>query len=223
MLVRDSAFVLKKILFKETSLILNVLSRNGGLQSFIAKGALRPKSSYLGIFELFNEIEIHYYKKENTALYTVSKAELIRDNFSLTESPDSLMDIGKLVQYTIRNIPFNEPVPALYQSFSYLLLGVKEKKENKALIYYFLTLLQEMGLPLKLSGLCACGNSERSYFNPEDGSFSCSRCHRGRFVGEKMAVDLTALAEHKGKVINITATEKRDYLEILKEYMRYHK
>ena len=223
MLVRDTAFVLKKVLFKETSLILNVLSRGGGLQSFMVKGALRPKSPFLGVIEFLNEIEIHYYKKENTTLYTLNKAELIKDHFSLTLYPDVLMEIGELVQYTRRNIPYNEPVPALYQSFSFLLRGVGDKKENKALLYYFLTLLQEMGLPLKISEHCICGNAERSYFDPENGSFGCSRCRKGIFVGEKMADDLTALAGHRGKEIEISSTEKAGYMEILKEYLKYHK
>ena len=223
MLIRDSAFVLKKILFKETSLILNVLSRKGGLQSFIVKGALRPKSSFFGMIEFLNAIEIHYYKNENTTLYTLNKAELIRDQFALTMTPDTLMAIGELVQYTRRNIPFNEPAPALFQSFTYLLRGVEEKKESKALLYYFLTLLQEMGLPLKLSPYCLCGEEERSYFDPENGSFSCAQCRKGLFVGPKMASDLTALAEHRGREIEITIKESRNYMDVLKEYMRYHK
>ncbi|HPE20813.1 MAG TPA: DNA repair protein RecO [Candidatus Mcinerneyibacteriales bacterium] len=223
MVIRDSAFVLKKILYKETSLILNVLSRAGGLQSFLVKGALRQKSPFFGMIEFLNEVEIHYYKKENTTLYTLNKAELVRDHFALSMTPDTLMAIGELVQYTRRNIPFNEPVPALFQSFSFLLRGVEEKKENKALLYYFLTLLQEMGLPLKLTGRCSCGETERSFFNPEEGAFSCSRCRKGIFVGSKMADDLTALASHRGKNIEISAKEAKDYMDILKEYMKYHK
>ncbi|HDS03467.1 MAG TPA: DNA repair protein RecO [Firmicutes bacterium] len=223
MLVSDKAFIIKKTPFKETSLILNVLSRNGGLQSFVVKGALRPKSPFLGILEFLNEVEIYYNKKENTTLYTLFKADLIRDHFSLASSSGLLMDIGFLVQLTRRNIPFNEPVPALYQSFYYLLRGVEEKKGNKALLYYFLTLIQEMGLSLHLSGACSCGAKKSPYFNPENGSFYCEKCQKGRFVGEKMAFHLKTLADKKGKEIEITSRETKTYFDVLKEYLKFHK
>ena len=51
------AFVLRRVRWSESSLILTLYSLDLGRASAIAKGSLRPKGAFLGKVELFSEGE----------------------------------------------------------------------------------------------------------------------------------------------------------------------
>jgi DNA repair protein RecO (recombination protein O) len=78
MLITSRAFVLRKILYNDTSIIVNAFLEDKGYISFIIQGARKPKAKLnAALFEIGNILELVYYYKENIALHKVKEARLL--------------------------------------------------------------------------------------------------------------------------------------------------
>ena len=69
----NDCYILHSIPWKETSLILDVLSETDGRVAILAKGALRPRSAFRGLLQPFQRLNIRYSSKGN--LRTLVSAE----------------------------------------------------------------------------------------------------------------------------------------------------
>ena len=69
----EPAFVLHSIPYKETSLILDVFTRDYGRVALIAKGAKRPHSSLRPVLQQFQPLQVHWTGKNE--LKTLTKSE----------------------------------------------------------------------------------------------------------------------------------------------------
>ena len=65
MFISTDAIILKNTLYKETSIISRLFSKEQGKISVIFKGAKRSKNNVAGIVEPGNIISITYYNKSN--------------------------------------------------------------------------------------------------------------------------------------------------------------
>ena len=74
---KTEAVVLRRIRFSESSLILTMYTRDFGKIKALAKGALRPKSKFLGSLEQAEHISIVFYSKQTRDIQTLSHAELV--------------------------------------------------------------------------------------------------------------------------------------------------
>ena len=52
-----TGIVIRKTRFKETSLIIEIFSKESGKISILARGVRREKSQYFGLLEILNEVE----------------------------------------------------------------------------------------------------------------------------------------------------------------------
>ena len=77
-LLTSEAVILQTFKYGETSKILRLITRSAGLQSVIAKGALRPKSPFGGLLEPFAEGVATFRAKTNRDLHTLTSFELTR-------------------------------------------------------------------------------------------------------------------------------------------------
>ena len=67
-IIKTEGFVLKTMLFKESSLIASIFTKKFGKIKVLAKGVRRPKSKLCGALELFNLDEIIFYKRERLGI-----------------------------------------------------------------------------------------------------------------------------------------------------------
>jgi len=64
--VKTKGIIIKKVNFRETSIILDVLTSEFGVISVIAKGIRKQKSKDTGLLEILNELELNLYKNPNS-------------------------------------------------------------------------------------------------------------------------------------------------------------
>jgi len=81
------AFVLRRVRWSESSLILTMYSLDLGRMSVIAKGALRPKSAFFGALELFSRSEITVSRKSGRELDTLTDASALDHAGELRTEP----------------------------------------------------------------------------------------------------------------------------------------
>ena len=75
-LVTTPAIVLSAMRYGETSKIVRLATREHGVQSAIAKGALRPKSSFGASLQPLSRGTAHYLSKEHRELHILTGFEL---------------------------------------------------------------------------------------------------------------------------------------------------
>src|SRR5256885_15092947 len=76
-LVTTPAVVLQTYRYSETSKVVRLATRELGVQSAIAKGALRPKSRFGAGLELLREGTAQLYFRETRELHTLGALDLI--------------------------------------------------------------------------------------------------------------------------------------------------
>src|SRR5256886_11174834 len=76
-LVTTPAIVLQTYRYSETSKVVRLATRDLGVQSAIAKGALRPKSRFGAGLELLSEGTAQLYFRETRELHTLGAFDLV--------------------------------------------------------------------------------------------------------------------------------------------------
>jgi DNA repair protein RecO (recombination protein O) len=79
MLINTTGIILRSVKYSETSLILDIFTRDFGLKTYIVSGA-RKKNSTSGaaLFQISNVVEIVAYNKENSKINRIKEAKISR-------------------------------------------------------------------------------------------------------------------------------------------------
>ncbi|MCK4452894.1 DNA repair protein RecO, partial [candidate division WOR-3 bacterium] len=107
-IIKTEGFVLKTMLFKESSLIASIFTKKFGKIKVLAKGVRRPKSKLCGALELFNLDEIIFYKRELKELYTLSDAVVIDDFEKVRAHPRKVNAGMVLCEFFEKTLPLEE-------------------------------------------------------------------------------------------------------------------
>src|SRR3954471_12292503 len=75
-LVSTPSIVLSALRYSETSKIVRLATRDHGVQSVIAKGALRPRSRFGAALQLLSEGTAHFILSERRDLHTLTAFDL---------------------------------------------------------------------------------------------------------------------------------------------------
>ena len=79
MKIKSHALVLKTTIFKESSLIIRLFTREKGKSTYIVKAAMRQKSPNKAIYQQLNEVEINYTHNPKKQIHPVYSVKLIND------------------------------------------------------------------------------------------------------------------------------------------------
>lgn len=114
MIVRTDAVVLRTLDYSETSLIVQLLTRQHGRIAVMAKGARRPKSKFGATLQPMSYVQVVYYHKPNRGLQTLTEAAHVQRFPHLTKDLDRLTVGLRLVEFAHAVLEEGEPnAPAL--------------------------------------------------------------------------------------------------------------
>ena len=110
------AIVLGALRYGETSRIVRLATRDHGVQSAIAKGALRPRSRFGAALQLLSEGQAHLLPSRSSDLHTLVAFDLTATHAGLAQHLERFGAASALAEVAARFIP---PVPnaALYHQF----------------------------------------------------------------------------------------------------------
>ena len=167
----ERGFVLHCRSFGDTSLIVDLFSKNQGKISVLAKGAKKPRSKYFGIFTPFKEVKITLSGRSD--LKTVNEVDIhYHSSASLdSKSTYSYLYINELLSKVLpKSIP-NLDLFNLYQSFVEKFNSSSFDEAN--LRHFELDLLDELGFGINFDISAENQNLEdnqiRFIFVPEQG------------------------------------------------------
>jgi len=139
------AFVLHTVPWRETSLIVELLTREHGRIACVAKGAKRPYSALRGVLLAFQPILIGF--SGGHELRTLSAAQWFGGMVGL--QGDALLCGFYLNELLVRLLPRDDPAPLVFDAYAHALaaLGLDAPREA-ALRRFECVLLRELGYGL---------------------------------------------------------------------------
>lgn len=140
-------FVLHSIPYRETSLIVEVFSRDHGRVGLVARGARRPRAALRGALMAFQPLELGWFG--DGELRTLAKAEWLGGVPLL--SGQSLMVGYYLNELLMKLLPRDDAHPKLFAAYQQTLIHLAHGESDATLLRRFeLALLRELGYGLTL-------------------------------------------------------------------------
>jgi len=147
MKIKTHAFVLKTTIFKESSLIIRLFTREKGKSTYIVKAAMRQKSPNKAIYQQLNEVEIDYSHHPKKQIHPVYSVKLVEDwenicaDLKKTVLCTSMLEI--IDKSYDEEIPDTETYDTLKQVMSYF--DSNSGNLNDAFYYFILHFLKNSG------------------------------------------------------------------------------
>lgn len=110
-------FVIARMPFGNTSLIVRCLSRETGRLTFMAKGATRPKSPFTGLLDLFYLADFHYQPARGGDMHTLREIKLIEPHLGLRRSYANLVAAQYFAALIETVTESSTPVPGEFELF----------------------------------------------------------------------------------------------------------
>ncbi|HUW38977.1 MAG TPA: DNA repair protein RecO [Rhodocyclaceae bacterium] len=141
------AWILHSYPYSETSLILDVLSRDYGRLPLLARGARRPRSALRGVLQAFQPIELGWFG--GGEVRTLAKAEWVGGMPLLGGA--ALMLGYYLNELLLKLLPREDAHPALFEAYAASLQALARGEPHESRLRLFeKTLLKELGYGLAL-------------------------------------------------------------------------
>lgn len=144
----EPAFVLHAIPWRETSLVVELLTRDHGRVACVAKGAKRPASKLRGVLTAFQPLHVAFTGRHE--LRTLTAADWLGG--MAAPQGDALLCGFYLNELLVRLLPRDDPHPALFDGYAQALvaLGLGDAIEATLRRFEWL-LLREIGYALDLA------------------------------------------------------------------------
>jgi DNA repair protein RecO (recombination protein O) len=183
--VSSDAVILQAFKYSDTSKILRLITRSHGLQSVIAKGASRPKSSFGGVLEPFVDGVATFHARENRDLQTLTAFDLTKSRQGIG---NDLVRFGgaSLIAEIILRSGIEEPDEDLFESVRAALdaIQVADKAAVETVVLgRTWSLLAQLGFAPALEQCISCGRdidaAEDVTFDYAAGGVRCALCSAG--------------------------------------------
>jgi DNA repair protein RecO (recombination protein O) len=223
-LVVVRSLVLQSFPYSETSKILRLFTREAGLRSVIAKGALRPRSRFGGVLEPFTEGTAHFHLKEGRDLHTLSGFDLIRSRQALGRDLVAFAGaslVAELVMRFATEEPHEDLWDAVEESLDAIMAAEGQGTERAALAaaWHVVALL---GFAPQTEMCIACGRAldddEPVRFDAEGGGTTCRECRpAGRILDAATRRELRDML--LGDVPEASRGERSAHRALLRTYL----
>lgn len=229
-LVTTPAIVLATWRYRDTSKVLRLATREHGVQSAIARGALRPKSRFGASLQVLSDGEAQFILRDNRDLHLLVAFDVARVRLPLTAGVDRYASAMALSELMIRFAP-PDSHPELFDILQHglnVLEVVEEEAVESAGLRVIWTLVSELGFSPSLDH-CARDGAELGsgdlLFSIPDGGALCDTCARTGSVaklGPGDRRDLVALLDPDGQLPNLTGRHASAHRRLLHRYILQH-
>jgi DNA repair protein RecO (recombination protein O) len=230
-LVSTPAIVLSALRYSETSKIVRLATRDHGVQSAIAKGALRPRSRFGAALQVLSEGQAQYLAKEHRELHVLTAFDLQRLHVALAGDLARYATGAALAEVMLRFAPA-DPHPESYDVFRDALheLEVAPREEVNALGFRLLWhLVSALGFAPSLDACVRDGarlpEDGALPFSTREGGALCPTCaaeHGATQLPRNARADLVALLDADAALPRLDERNGTAHRRLLARYIRYH-
>jgi DNA repair protein RecO (recombination protein O) len=230
-LVSTPAIVLSALRYSETSKIVRLATREYGVQSVIAKGALRPKSRFGAALQLLSEGQAQFLLKEHRELHLLTAFDLRRLHVGLAAELERYAIACALAEVMLRFAP-PDPHPESFDLLRHALdqLELGPISFMEALGYRLLwQMVSVLGFEPSLDACVIDGTplpeSGPLPFSTREGGALCPVCaaqHGATQLPGQARADLVALMDSNTDLPVLDSKHGAAHRRLLARYIRYH-
>jgi DNA repair protein RecO (recombination protein O) len=230
-LVSTPAIVLSTLRYSETSKIVRLATRDHGVQSAIARGALRPKSRFGGALQVLSEGQAQYLSKEQRELHVLTAFDLRRLHVGLTADLDRYAIACALAEVMLRFAPPDphpETFDILQSALQALEISPVETIEPLGLRLLW-RLVSVLGFAPSIDACVIDGTMLPSDgplpFSTRDGGALCGPCANQRGATRLPPpdrLDLVSFLDPEASLPALDARHSAAHRRLLARYIRHH-
>lgn len=202
--------------YREYDVILQVLSTDLGLQSFVARGIRKLSSKNAAVCQRFTHARFYIDFKEGQTIHGMRTADLI-NSFRILKEDLVKQSIASVICDMILSF-YNDGEYQIYDDLQFVLDKLNHSKYPYASSSWLLTRLLELqGITPVVDGCVHCGNTSHiCAFSPADGGFVCTNCCREDMPKESVT-DLKCF-----RLLVLCDREHYDVLETYADWQFHH-
>lgn len=180
MIDKTEAIALRISAFSNTSHVVTWFTPESGRIATVVKGACRPRSQFLGQYDLFQTCELLYYPRPRGGLPVAKECCKINGRNFLRSEWRATAAASYLCDMFLRLPSEGHHEPHLYGLLSHALDSLANRRVQETLLRFELGLLSVLGLTPVLQECSSCGRPIAPVasirFSPSRGGVVCSRC-----------------------------------------------
>jgi DNA repair protein RecO (recombination protein O) len=228
--ISTPAIVLSALRYSESSKIVRLATRDFGVQSAIAKGALRPKSRFGAALQLLSEGQAQLHMKEHRELHLLTAFDVRQLHVGLASDLERYAVACTLSEVMLRFAPADahpESFELLRQALAEL-EGAAETRVEALGLRLLWQLVSVLGFAPSIEVCVIDGTPLPSGplpFSTRDGGALCSTCapqHGATHLPEAARADLVALLEPASALPTFDRKHGAAHRRLLARYIRYH-
>ncbi len=182
MIHKTQAIVLRYFPFSNTSRIVSWLTPDDGRIATLVKGSQRPKSFFLGQYDLFYTCELVYYARDRAGVHIARECSPLKTRYRFRDDWKAMAAASYLSDLLFRVSPPDAPHHNL---FALLDSGLDHLAANGAaasfLFWFELKLLDDLGFAPRLKHCLNCERelqpgTRKAKFSYARGGILCSAC-----------------------------------------------
>lgn len=230
MVEKDIGFVLKRINFRETSIIATLFTLRYGKISGILKGFYPSRKEFTSSMDIFTLNQFVLYPKK-TSVWLVSFADLLRDHPFLRQDYAKNRTASKCSAVLESVLPLWERNEDIFRLFFLTLRFLETTDPQKILYIFFIKFLTLCGLKPELKSCLVCGGAleKNMFFSYSHGGMVCpacrSRCRDAVPLLAETASTINYIQHNEfPHVLRINPTAKcaEQILSLLDRFLVYH-
>ncbi|MCF7848909.1 MAG: DNA repair protein RecO [Kiritimatiellales bacterium] len=181
MIVKTVAIPLAYYPVSNTSRVVHWMTKQQGKISTMLKGALRPKSMFLGGYSLFSTSELLYYDRGTAGLFTGKECSLLHSRPQFRDDWRAMMAASYITALFAKTTPEHAPQDGLFELYEELLdLTVEFGRYTPFFFWAELRFCDWSGHAPNLGNCIACKSAQQLRFSAELGGTICTACVRAK-------------------------------------------
>ncbi len=174
----DEAFVLTRMCFRETSMILTLFAKEAGKIKLLLKGVRGEKNPKLARFEPFTKVSVVYYEKLRSDLHLGSQLEILDAQLGLRNQLSRIAFASYLTELVDTLFAAQDPHEDVYDLLEASFECLQHFTPSTVARVFELKILEKIGWLPMLQECAGCGTEDlfQSYFSPRQGGVLCLSC-----------------------------------------------
>lgn len=175
---KTEAFVLKRIPFRSSSLLVTTFSRDFGKVKGIAKGVRKEGAPFPSAYEPFTLVEIVFYEKLRSELHLFSDETILESYGSLRRNLRALAAAYYLCDLVDHLTESQDPHSSIFDLLKFAFEFLPSLDPEFVTRFFEIRLLHETGFLPHVEACVGCGTqeAERFWFSTRQGAIFCPRC-----------------------------------------------
>jgi DNA repair protein RecO (recombination protein O) len=229
-ITKSEAILLKKTKYGDSSLILQLYSKDLGRISAIVKGARSSKSKIGSKIDLINQVEVVLYNKDEKDLQLITQVNLINHFPKIKEELDKLKYASAVCELILKLTPDHDVNDKIYRGSVRILNLINDSKNSEAFLFarYLLFFIKEIGFEISLDHCSNCGvkfgKHSGNAFNYGSGII-CENCNEDKMISFQLSEELFNLLKCltiKNDKISYNKKDVEIIISILEKFLVYH-